>query len=121
MSVLAAATVGDVLFWISNLAIVLGYTTFSAYVWLHAPGDVPRPQKVAASAFFFLCASTHVELAIHAITGTRLVTPDVPWHMVLIHVPQGLSIWLFIISVTKYGLTLGPLNRPGRERVARDR
>lgn len=103
--------VGDVLFWISNLAIVMGYTTVAAYFAKTNDRDVRRDQKIAGLCFFFLCASTHVELAIHGITGYALLEKNVSWHMILIHVPQGVSIWVMIYTVARHGITLPPIER----------
>ena len=106
-------TPGDVVFFVANLIIVLGYTTVAAYfaVVELEDGGIRKGQKRAAMAFFFLCASTHVELAVHGLAGTNIVAPDVAWHMVVIHVPQALSIVAMILYTARYGIVLPPIER----------
>ena len=108
----AAVTFGDVLFWLSNLAIVAGYMVAAAYFRSAPKADVRTPQRRAGIAFFFFCALTHVELAVHGLTGTPLVTPNVSWHMILIHVPQGVSIWVMVLGIAHHGLYLRPVRPP---------
>ena len=106
-------TAGDLVFWVSNLAIVFGYMTVAGYFATveSESGGVGRHQKWAGMAFFFLCASTHAELAVHALTDVPILQPNVAWHFVVIHVPQAVSIWAMIYFVRKCGLVLPPRER----------
>lgn len=98
-------TVSGFVFYLSNLVIVSGYLA-AALVIIRRKGnakDMSWTSWVAGIAFFLLCGLTHVELALHAYFGDTLIGTDgsVSWHMLAIHIPQGLSIWAFLWALQR--------------------
>ncbi len=88
------------IFYVSNLIIVSGYLFASALITRRkgiAKGMSMRAW-LAGLSFFLLCGLTHVELAFHAFFNLRVINLDgsVDWHMLLIHIPQAVSIWAFL-------------------------
>lgn len=54
---------------------------------------------VAAIVFFASCALTHVHDLGHAVSGEPVTPADFSsWHMVLIHVPQAVAIWVAVVG-----------------------
>ena len=83
-------------FTIENLVIVLGYIFMAFAVVPYM--QISTSTKVWGSLFFFFCALTHIELAVHSYTQESLGFPDksIDLHMHLIHFVQALSVWGFV-------------------------
>lgn len=83
---------------LANFGILFGYLTAALFL---CSGKAPLPLSGVTRAhgvlFFFLCAMTHVELAVHAYLREPLVIDDpIPWHVWIIHLPQAYSIIAFL-------------------------
>ncbi len=94
-------------FYVSNLIIVSGYL-FASMLITRRKGiakDMSTRAWIAGLSFFLLCGLTHVELAIHAFFNLRVIELDgtVDWHMLLIHIPQAVSIWTFLWAMQLEG------------------
>lgn len=94
-------TVSGFVFYLSNLVIVSGYLAAALVITRRKKG-LSRAVRVAGLAFFLLCGLTHIELALHAYGETLIgVDGGVSWHMLAIHIPQGLSIWAFLWALQR--------------------
>jgi hypothetical protein len=108
-------TVSAAVFYTANLVIVSGYLFAALTITrrLAVAKDLSWRAWFAGLSFFLFCGLTHTELAYHAYIGAQIIHPDgsVDWHMQLIHVPQAVSIWGFLLSVRGVGPqpTSGPL------------
>jgi hypothetical protein len=105
--VLSMPTFSGWVFYVSNMVIVSGYLFASALITRRkglAKGMSTRAW-VAGLSFFGLCGLTHVELAFHAFFNLRVINVDgtVDWHMLAIHIPQGVSIWAFLWAMQMEG------------------
>ncbi len=112
--VLSMPTFSGWVFYVSNMIIVSGYLFASALITRRkgmAAGMSTRAW-VAGLSFFGLCGLTHVELAFHAFFNLRVINVDgtVDWHMLAIHIPQGISIWTFLWAMQ---LEAPPAPAPG--------
>lgn len=88
----------QMLFVFSNAAIVAGYGFVAVRVTPVLP--VRKLTRYGATAFFLLCALTHMDQIVHTL-GDRSET----WghitqqgHMLFIHVPQAVAVWIFAIG-----------------------
>lgn len=88
----------QLLFCFTNALIVAGYGFVAVRVTPLLP--VRKLTRYGATAFFLLCALTHMDQIVHTL-GDRSET----WgqisqeaHMLFIHVPQGLAVWVFAIG-----------------------
>jgi hypothetical protein len=97
----------DYLFFLSNLGIIAGYgaaaisLAFAHKLFPAICHFLGRWTRVAGVSFFVLCALTHAEMAFHIIVQEPLLNAGpgeepIPWHMVLIHAPQAVSILAFL-------------------------
>lgn len=96
-------TLSGWVFYLSNLVIISGYLT-AAMLITRRKGkakDLSVRSWLAGLSFFLLCGLTHVELAFHAFIGEPMIEADgsISWHMLAIHIPQGISIWAFLWAV----------------------
>jgi hypothetical protein len=58
--------------------------------------------KIGGLIFFFLCGMTHISLAIHAAFAIPIIHHGaLSWYMHAIHIPQGLSVWLFVTGLVR--------------------
>lgn len=93
-------TLSAFVFYVSNMVIVSGYLFAALQIARRrfGPTQLRRRARASGLAFFLLCGLTHLELALHAAIGDRIVTDTggVDWHMHAIHIPQAFSIWLFL-------------------------
>jgi hypothetical protein len=100
-------TLSGWVFYVSNLVIVSGYLFASALITRRkgVAKDMSLRAWIAGLAFFGLCGLTHIELALHAFFNARVINLDgtVSWHMLAIHIPQGISIWAFLWSMQTPG------------------
>lgn len=86
------------LFAIINLGIFCGYVFLSAFI-------APKLKveylitKIGGALFFLTCGLTHLELAAHSWSNTPFDLTS--WHMLAVHVPQLLSVWLFVGGLYK--------------------
>lgn len=88
---------GGWVFAVANLAIVVGYTYTAIFITPYFKVD--RGTRQAATLFFFLCAATHVELAVHFVSGDQFDWDS--WHLVLIHSTQAASIARFVYGLRR--------------------
>lgn len=88
----------ELLFVASNVFIALGYGFIAFRVLPLFP--IRLPSAVGAVAFFLLCASTHVDQVYHTLDDKTETWGEIvnSWHMLLIHVPQALAVWVFAIG-----------------------
>lgn len=88
--------VREVVFGLSNLGIALGYA-FICFVIVPSFRVRLIQTKVGGGVFFFTCALTHTELAIHSIVKGGLDYDSMlSWHMIAIHTTQVLAVWVFV-------------------------
>lgn len=87
------------IFIITNVAIFLGYVFIARFV-------VPslnirfRSTLFGGTAFFLLCATTHMELAAHALFDDPLTVLEfTSWHMMIIHTLQAIAVWVFTFGL----------------------
>jgi hypothetical protein len=103
------------LFYTSNLVIVSGYAFAALLITRRVTGahDLSWRAWLAGIMFFVFCGLTHVELALHSYAGARILDDagNVKWHMNFIHIPQALSIWLFLLSM-RASATRPPVSGP---------
>lgn len=112
------------IFYLSNLIIVSGYLMASALITRRkslAQG-MSWSAWLAGLSFFLLCGLTHLELAIHSYFNLRLINTDgtVDWHVLAVHIPQGISIWTFLITLQREGQGAAPGAPPPLEGIAGD-
>ncbi len=94
------------LFFASNLVIVSGYLTASLLI-SRRKGPAAQMSRVtwfAGLSFFALCGLTHIELALHGLFEVPMVAPEngaIPWHVMLVHIPQAVSIWAFLWTIQR--------------------
>lgn len=92
-------TGAQTLFVACNAIIVLGYVFVALRVTMVLP--VRLVTRVAAVAFFFLCAATHFDLIAHTLTDqadTWETITNEP-HMWIIHLPQAIAVWVFVVGL----------------------
>ena len=121
-------TLNGLVFYLENIAIVSGYLFISLifligriplikglYRW--EPPTKPgkyylirkslrwfrcNQTRLGGLLFFFLCGMTHVSLAIHAAFAIPMIHHGaLSWYMHAIHLPQGLSVWLFVTGLVR--------------------
>lgn len=101
------ATAALLIFILSNLTIVAGYVYVGLRIMPYADVNMKRT-RYGGIAFFLTCAYTHTHLALHAVTSGGLSLDDmISWHMLIVHVVQALSVWIFVtglyIEFVKWG------------------
>lgn len=80
-----------VVYAVENVIITAGYIWAARYVVPHLP---VRPVTFAGGiGFFLLCGLTHLEHAVHAL----FYRAPVHLHDHLIHAPQAVAVWVFLI------------------------
>lgn len=86
-------------FTITNVVIILGYifVAFAVVPYM----EIRTWTKVWGAIFFFFCALTHMELALHAYTETGLGfdTRGIDFHMHFVHIVQAISVWGFVTGL----------------------
>lgn len=87
-----SVTINEAIYCVENASIAFGYLWALVFVVPILP--VRRVTEVFGRAFFFLCGMTHIEHVIHTIIGWAH-PPELHDH--LIHAPQALAIWCFVI------------------------
>lgn len=101
-------------FFISNIAIFLGYAFVAVFVMPHFPVKLKKT-KFGGVVFFITCGLTHIEHALHTFDGGQYERGDLlSWHMIIIHVIQAISVWFFVTGLyEEFGQmkTLGDLER----------
>jgi len=89
-------------FYLENLVIISGYLFAAIMITrrIAIAQDLSWRSWFAGLSFFLLCGLTHAELAYHAFIAERIIHDDgsVDLHMHLVHIPQALSIWVFLLS-----------------------
>ena len=99
---------------ILNVVIVLGYLFIATQI---APklGINRLITLIGGSAFFFLCAATHTEEALHTYTESGYWTPQHAAVMLAITFLQAIAIWVFIVGLyTEFVGSKLPLRRKDR-------
>lgn len=95
-------------FVLANLGIVVGYTFLAVAVVPRAAARLRRT-KIGGVVFFFTCALTHLELAIHAaFSGGVTLDELLSWHMAVIHLVQVISVWAFVTGLYIENVRWGP-------------
>jgi hypothetical protein len=121
-------TLNGLAFYLENIAIVSGYFFISLvfafskgslmkglYRWEPPTSYGPHYQtrnflrwlrcnqtRIGGLVFFFLCGCTHISLAIHAAFAIPIIHHGaLSWYMHAIHIPQGLSVWLFVTGLVR--------------------
>lgn len=88
--------VREIAFGASNLGIALGYAFICFVVVPHFPVRMLQT-KLGGGVFFFTCALTHLELAVHSFVRGGLDYDSIlSWHMLAIHTVQVASVWVFV-------------------------
>ena len=85
-------------FMASNVAILAGYTFVAFKVTPLLPvADITRWGSLA---FFLFCASTHADQVLHTLGDHDETWGEIAaeWHMLLIHVPQAVAVWVFALG-----------------------
>lgn len=110
-----------VLFVVSNLVITGFYVFVAAVV-------VPRSQarlwytRLGGIGFFFLCGLHHLDNVAHVLFAADDTVAEVllSWHMLLIDVPQGIFVGMFVIGLWMEAVRWGPwsANRASIDEVA---
>jgi hypothetical protein len=104
---IATPTFSGWVFYVSNLAIVSGYLVAALLITRRKGMAAGMSWRAwfAGLSFFLLCGFTHIELAFHAFLNKPMLNTDgsVDWHMLAIHIPQAVSIWLFLWTVQHEG------------------
>ncbi len=90
------------LFYISNVVIVAGYFMAALLITRRKSfaKDISWRAWVAGLSFFALCGATHADLAYHALFNLPIIRGgDLDPHWLIIHVPQAVSIWAFLLTI----------------------
>lgn len=88
------------LFVLANLAITLGYLYLAFTVVPKVPVTLKRT-KIGGTGFFVLCGLTHTDMALSALFHSSMTLGQMmtSWHMLGIHVPQAICVWLFVTGL----------------------
>lgn len=100
-------TLSQAVFAAENVTIALGYFWALAYVVPLLP--IRRITTVAGCGFFWFCALTHFEHAVH----TLFEDYQPAWHDHYIHAPQAVAIWVFLI---RFRVDIKALNKRNARR-----
>ena len=94
-------------FVIANLAITGGYAYLALAVVPKVAIEMRRTQ-LGGIGFFLLCGATHLGMAWTALVDEHYARMATSWHMLAVHVPQAVCVWLFVtgvfIETGNYGL-----------------
>ena len=86
-------------FVVANLLIASGYVLVAIGVAPHVQASTPLA-RVGGVFFFLLCGATHMEFVIHWWADEAITIDEFgSWHMVLVHVPQAISVFWFIAGL----------------------
>jgi hypothetical protein len=98
------------LFVAANLAITAGYFLLAFAVVPQVRIQLLRT-KIGGIGFFLTCGLTHANMALQSVINhdhMSMAEMAVQWHMLAIHIPQAVAVWLFVtgifIEMGDYGL-----------------
>lgn len=88
------------LFVLVNITITLGYVFLAATVVPKVPVTLVQT-KVGGVGFFLLCGLTHTDMALSALFHPEMTMGEMAtsWHMLAIHIPQAICVWLFVTGL----------------------
>lgn len=90
------------LFALENLTICAGYLFVAVKVaplFMRKFGVRYWSTKVGGIGFFLLCGLTHADQAYRALFAGGMPGMAADWHMHLIHAPQAVCVWMFVIGL----------------------
>lgn len=98
----------ELLFIVSNVGITLGYIFMAAVVVPRVTLHLKRT-RYGGIGFFLLCGLHHLDGVFHVIFQSTVPVGQVmvEWHMLLIDIPQAISVWAFVtglyLELVKWG------------------
>lgn len=106
------------LFAFANLAITAGYLYLALMVMPKVTLTM-RMTKIGGIGFFLLCGLTHLEMAGHAMLGPDETFGEMArsLHMLVIHLPQSIAVWMFVTGLYIELVRWGPWSRKGKRPV----
>ena len=99
------------LFVLSNIFIVCGYFFVGLRIVPNTGVNMLRT-KIGGILFFITCGITHMEMAWHAFTGEGFTIEHmISFPMVINHMVQALSVWMFVTGLYIEFVKWGPWGR----------
>jgi hypothetical protein len=90
----------QLVFILANVVIACGYGFVAAKILPKIQVTLLRT-KIGGVAFLTLCGATHLDMAYHTLFAHDMTFAEMAtsWHMLAIHVPQAVAVWLFVTGL----------------------
>jgi hypothetical protein len=87
-------------FVLTNIVIACGYVFVATKILPKIQVTLLRT-KIGGVMFLSLCGATHLDMAYHALFehGMTFAEMATSWHMLAIHIPQAVAVWLFVTGL----------------------